>query len=331
MVPTIYPLETLHNALSLRQVSEFLSRVCQRHTDAQVQPSADSSGPSSTVSSAGPSSPTAVDANCQFGFGDQYSLSSQVTEGSQGLRLPQECPGKGAQGLLIEGGQEPLQPNQCPQEPPADTSRPGQDIPEEDSQLCQHMPDISPRYPENQDNVKPLVQEAPQGSLSRQKVSREACTLCQKSFLGLSQPCQGGTVGAGRFVSSFPEGASSLTQETLQEVVKPTPKIPKKSSQPCSELPLGVGRLAHEVSVMVLSQDTPHGEKPPQESPEEGEPQVHAVSEERHLPLRAVPEVNDPLPAQRVPQDQRLSSDSGPQSQSPAHDQQPPFPPAARE
>ncbi|PNJ15936.1 PPIP5K1 isoform 22, partial [Pongo abelii] len=28
MVPTIYPLETLHNALSLHQVSEFLSRVC---------------------------------------------------------------------------------------------------------------------------------------------------------------------------------------------------------------------------------------------------------------------------------------------------------------
>uniref|UniRef100_A0A8C4LMT2 Inositol hexakisphosphate and diphosphoinositol-pentakisphosphate kinase n=1 Tax=Equus asinus asinus TaxID=83772 RepID=A0A8C4LMT2_EQUAS len=40
MVPTIYPLETLHNALSLRQVSEFLSRVCQRHTDAQAQASA---------------------------------------------------------------------------------------------------------------------------------------------------------------------------------------------------------------------------------------------------------------------------------------------------
>uniref|UniRef100_A0A8B9XC40 Inositol hexakisphosphate and diphosphoinositol-pentakisphosphate kinase n=1 Tax=Bos mutus grunniens TaxID=30521 RepID=A0A8B9XC40_BOSMU len=39
MVPTIYPLETLHNALSLRQVSEFLSRVCQRHTEAQAQAS----------------------------------------------------------------------------------------------------------------------------------------------------------------------------------------------------------------------------------------------------------------------------------------------------
>lgn len=40
MVPTIYPLETLHNALSLRQVSEFLTNVCQRHTDAHAQASA---------------------------------------------------------------------------------------------------------------------------------------------------------------------------------------------------------------------------------------------------------------------------------------------------
>uniref|UniRef100_F6YF40 Inositol hexakisphosphate and diphosphoinositol-pentakisphosphate kinase n=1 Tax=Ornithorhynchus anatinus TaxID=9258 RepID=F6YF40_ORNAN len=40
MVPTIYPLETLHNALSLRQVSDFLSSICQRHTDAHTQASA---------------------------------------------------------------------------------------------------------------------------------------------------------------------------------------------------------------------------------------------------------------------------------------------------
>jgi hypothetical protein len=46
MVPTIYPLETLHNALSLRQVSEFLTKVCQRHTDAHAQASA---GMGSTV------------------------------------------------------------------------------------------------------------------------------------------------------------------------------------------------------------------------------------------------------------------------------------------
>lgn len=29
MVPSIYPLETLHNSLSLKQVDEFLNKVCE--------------------------------------------------------------------------------------------------------------------------------------------------------------------------------------------------------------------------------------------------------------------------------------------------------------
>lgn len=33
MVPSIYPLETLHNSLSLKQVSEFLTSVCQNAGD----------------------------------------------------------------------------------------------------------------------------------------------------------------------------------------------------------------------------------------------------------------------------------------------------------
>uniref|UniRef100_A0A3P9LJR0 Inositol hexakisphosphate and diphosphoinositol-pentakisphosphate kinase n=1 Tax=Oryzias latipes TaxID=8090 RepID=A0A3P9LJR0_ORYLA len=64
MVPSIYPLETLHNSLSLRQVEEFLSRVCESSSEAHVKTmkvlcvfSTDGSIPSSTVSSAGPSSP----------------------------------------------------------------------------------------------------------------------------------------------------------------------------------------------------------------------------------------------------------------------------------
>uniref|UniRef100_A0A3P9I4J0 Inositol hexakisphosphate and diphosphoinositol-pentakisphosphate kinase n=1 Tax=Oryzias latipes TaxID=8090 RepID=A0A3P9I4J0_ORYLA len=64
MVPSIYPLETLHNSLSLRQVEEFLSRVCESSSEAHVKTmkvlcvfSTDGSVPSSTVSSAGPSSP----------------------------------------------------------------------------------------------------------------------------------------------------------------------------------------------------------------------------------------------------------------------------------
>ncbi|GAA6109845.1 inositol hexakisphosphate and diphosphoinositol-pentakisphosphate kinase 1 isoform X1, partial [Tachysurus ichikawai] len=53
MVPSIYPLETLHNSLSLKQVDEFLNKVCEsrRETltktlktlravfDSQIQPS----------------------------------------------------------------------------------------------------------------------------------------------------------------------------------------------------------------------------------------------------------------------------------------------------
>ena len=33
MVPSIFPLETLHNSLSLKQVEEFLSRVCDGSMD----------------------------------------------------------------------------------------------------------------------------------------------------------------------------------------------------------------------------------------------------------------------------------------------------------
>ncbi|XP_055990303.1 inositol hexakisphosphate and diphosphoinositol-pentakisphosphate kinase 1 isoform X10 [Sorex fumeus] len=368
MVPTIYPLETLHNALSLRQVSEFLSRVCQRHTDVQVQASAAlfdsmrsnqvsdnpfspprtlhsptlqlrqrsekppwySSGPSSTVSSAGPSSPTAVDGNCQFGFSDQYSLSSQVTEGSQGLRLLQKIPGNGAQELPIEGGQEPFKPNQFPQEPLAETSQPCQDIPEEDSQLCQQMPDCSSPCAENQDNMNQSCQEVPQISLLCEKASEEACQLCQKSSLETSQPFQEGPVEVGRLVPRFPEGAS-VAQETLLEVDKPTQEIPKKSRQSCWEFSVEVGKLTQEVSVISLSQNIPEVEKPSREFPGEGDLQGHEVSEEVHLPFRAIPEVIGPLPTQSVPQTQCLSSDSSPQSQSPTHDQHSPFPPATHE
>ncbi|XP_054915083.1 inositol hexakisphosphate and diphosphoinositol-pentakisphosphate kinase 2 isoform X12 [Poeciliopsis prolifica] len=96
MVPSIYPLETLHNSLSLKQVEEFLSKVCESSGEAQAktmkalsglfdsqsqtsldspqqplsssgseaslrppgQPPWHGSIPSSAVSSAGPSSPT---------------------------------------------------------------------------------------------------------------------------------------------------------------------------------------------------------------------------------------------------------------------------------
>ncbi|XP_036400274.1 inositol hexakisphosphate and diphosphoinositol-pentakisphosphate kinase 2-like isoform X2 [Megalops cyprinoides] len=130
MVPSIYPLETLHNSLSLKQVDEFLTAVCEsagdshsRTTralsamfDSQSQPSVDayipqrvlsssvslrqraerppwySSGPSSTVSSAGPSSPTTADTSPRFSFSDKTPLTPQSSEeahsGQQGGGQP---------------------------------------------------------------------------------------------------------------------------------------------------------------------------------------------------------------------------------------------------
>ncbi|KAM9825176.1 inositol hexakisphosphate and diphosphoinositol-pentakisphosphate kinase 2 isoform X11 [Syngnathus typhle] len=127
MVPSIYPLETLHNSLSLKQVNEFLTSVCESAGDphtrtsralsamfgAHSHPSGDgsyiphkalsssmslksrsdrppwySSGPSSTVSSAGPSSPTTADISPRFSFSDKISLtpqSSEETHSSQNL------------------------------------------------------------------------------------------------------------------------------------------------------------------------------------------------------------------------------------------------------
>uniref|UniRef100_A0A8C7QJ92 Inositol hexakisphosphate and diphosphoinositol-pentakisphosphate kinase n=1 Tax=Oncorhynchus mykiss TaxID=8022 RepID=A0A8C7QJ92_ONCMY len=108
MVPSIYPLETLHNSLSLKQVDEFITAVCETALsamfDSQNQPSVDSympqrvlsssvsprqrsdrppwysSGPSSTVSSAGPSSPTTADASPHFSFSDKTPFTPENSE-----------------------------------------------------------------------------------------------------------------------------------------------------------------------------------------------------------------------------------------------------------
>ncbi|XP_065590248.1 inositol hexakisphosphate and diphosphoinositol-pentakisphosphate kinase 1 isoform X6 [Cyrtonyx montezumae] len=146
MVPTIYPLETLHNSLSLRQVNEFLTAVCRSCSESHVQSTAAlfdsmigsqitgdpfmsqrilsssfplrqrsdkppwySSGPSSTVSSAGPSSPTSLDSCTRFNFAEKLStsppkheeqLSSQYPE--QGERQP------GSRGFGVEVGMSGL-------------------------------------------------------------------------------------------------------------------------------------------------------------------------------------------------------------------------------
>ncbi|XP_033291511.1 inositol hexakisphosphate and diphosphoinositol-pentakisphosphate kinase 1 isoform X14 [Orcinus orca] len=386
MVPTIYPLETLHNALSLRQVSEFLSRVCQRHTDAQAQASAAlfdsmhsnqtsdspfspprtlhsptlqlrqrsekppwySSGPSSTVSSAGPSSPTAVDGNCHFGFSDHPSLNSHVTEEHQGLGLLQETIGNGAQELPIEGEQEPFERNQSPQEPPVETSQPCQkvaeevsqpcqNIPEEVSQPCQEVPDISQPCQENHDDVNQTCQEVPQisqpcqnASQLYQKVSEEACELCQENSEEDNQPCQAVPVEVGRRVPGFPVGVGGLAQEILMEVGKPAQGIPEELSQPCQEFSGDIGRLAQEASaIILLSQDIPEVDKPSQEFPGEGDLHVQEVPEEvNQQQSYVVPELIDQLSGEDVPEVQYPSSNVNPQSQSLARDQNSPLPPA---
>lgn len=37
LVPSIYPLETLHNSLSLKQVDEFLTTVCKNVSETQFK------------------------------------------------------------------------------------------------------------------------------------------------------------------------------------------------------------------------------------------------------------------------------------------------------
>ncbi|XP_038640001.1 inositol hexakisphosphate and diphosphoinositol-pentakisphosphate kinase 1 isoform X2 [Scyliorhinus canicula] len=167
MVPSIYPLETLHNSLSLKQVNEFLSsisEICGKSHDGasrelsamfetmgnsqptvdefipqQVLPSAVaslssrphsekppwySSGPSSTVSSAGPSSPNTSDKSPRFSFSEKSSLTSQSSEEQQqsshpaapgqhpgcNQKDPQLTPAlQTSQGQQVVQGQQPYQ------------------------------------------------------------------------------------------------------------------------------------------------------------------------------------------------------------------------------
>uniref|UniRef100_A0A8D3BQA9 Inositol hexakisphosphate and diphosphoinositol-pentakisphosphate kinase n=1 Tax=Scophthalmus maximus TaxID=52904 RepID=A0A8D3BQA9_SCOMX len=151
MVPSIYPLETLHNSLSLKQVNEFLTGVSlSAMFDTHNQPSVDSyipqrvltssislrsrsdrppwysSGPSSTVSSAGPSSPTTADTSPRFSFSDKISLtpqSSEETHASQNASAP-PAP------ALPNPSEVPLTPNNSPEEE------------DDDDVVTGHQPDI---------------------------------------------------------------------------------------------------------------------------------------------------------------------------------------------
>ncbi|XP_021047701.1 inositol hexakisphosphate and diphosphoinositol-pentakisphosphate kinase 1 isoform X6 [Mus pahari] len=347
MVPTIYPLETLHNALSLRQVSEFLTKVCQRHTDAHAQASAAlfdsmhnhqasdspfspprtlhspplqlrhrsekppwySSGPSSTVSSAGPSSPTAVDGNSHFGFSDQSSVNTHMTEEKQGLGLLQGSPGDGTREFHIERQQELVEPTQSLQELPVEICPSGSQDVTEVSQTCQEVPDITQLCHDILEEIGQPKQEVPdisqlllkdhdtttntchprQASQLSQKVCEEICQLCQDNPEESNQLCQEVSVELGRMVHGFPVSVGSMAQETLMETGRPTQEIPE---DPYQEFSVKVGMLAQKApAISELSQDIPEADKPSQELSEETDLQAQEVSEEIDQESKVVDEL----------------------------------------
>lgn len=366
MVPTIYPLETLHNALSLRQVSEFLTKVCQRHTDAHAQASAAlfdcmhsnqasdgpfsppralhspplqlrhrsekppwySSGPSSTVSSAGPSSPTAADGNSHFGFSDQSSVNTHMTEENQGLGLLQGPPGDGTQEFPAERQQELVEPNQSPQEPPVEVSPlGGQDVAEV-SQTCQEVPDTTQTCHDILEEVGQPNQEVPDISqlfLKNRDTAANTCQPCQKVHEEVCQRFQDNPEESDQLCQEAhgsPVGVGSMVQETFMEIGRPTQEIPEEISPPRQEFSVEVGMLAPEVPAIIeLSQDIPETDKPSPELTEETGLQAQEVSEETDEDSRMVPEVVDELPSEEIPQGQGLSSDVSTENQSLAHAQ----------
>ncbi|XP_064871573.1 inositol hexakisphosphate and diphosphoinositol-pentakisphosphate kinase 2 isoform X3 [Oncorhynchus nerka] len=200
MVPSIYPLETLHNSLSLKQVDEFITAVCETGGDAhsrttralsamfdsQNQPSVDSympqrvlsssvsprqrsdrppwysSGPSSTVSSAGPSSPTTADSSAHFSFSDKTSFTPENSEEIHSCHhnTVQQAPTAGPQTSKFSNPTTPCQtPPEDNPEAPATPSHlplsgnsesrqeePGES-PASTEATCGEVPDLSPLSP----------------------------------------------------------------------------------------------------------------------------------------------------------------------------------------
>uniref|UniRef100_A0A4W5MUZ9 Inositol hexakisphosphate and diphosphoinositol-pentakisphosphate kinase n=1 Tax=Hucho hucho TaxID=62062 RepID=A0A4W5MUZ9_9TELE len=123
MVPSIYPLETLHNSLSLKQVDEFITAVCETGGDAHSRTTRDSSGPSSTVSSAGPSSPTTADVSPHFSFSDKTPFAPQNSEEIHSCHhnTGQQAPTDGPQTPKLSNPNSPMDDPTTPcQTPPED-------------------------------------------------------------------------------------------------------------------------------------------------------------------------------------------------------------------
>uniref|UniRef100_A0A087XAF8 Inositol hexakisphosphate and diphosphoinositol-pentakisphosphate kinase n=1 Tax=Poecilia formosa TaxID=48698 RepID=A0A087XAF8_POEFO len=259
MVPSIYPLETLHNSLSLRQVNEFLTRVCESAGDthtrtsralsamlgAHNQPSVDayipqrvlstsmslrsrtdrppwySSGPSSTVSSAGPSSPTTADTSPRFSFSDKVSLTPQSSEETHSSQNASAQP---------PPAEVPLTPNNSPEEEPE---------PEPDKQ-----PDKQPNDPE------PAVdrQEVSCGALEPVPEQRPACVaLAELSLSRMEGYCLPGSLPVLLELreSSSEAGSSSQTPQSpegpdeffdTQESVELWTDTPEDAPQPLTAL-----------------------------------------------------------------------------------------------
>uniref|UniRef100_A0A4W5RM03 Inositol hexakisphosphate and diphosphoinositol-pentakisphosphate kinase n=1 Tax=Hucho hucho TaxID=62062 RepID=A0A4W5RM03_9TELE len=131
MVPSIYPLETLHNSLSLKQVDEFITAVCETGGDAHSRTTRDSSGPSSTVSSAGPSSPTTADASPHFSFSDKTPFAPQNSEEIHSCHhnTGQQAPTAGPQ------TPKPSNPTSPMEDPTTPCQTPPEDNPEAPSTL----------------------------------------------------------------------------------------------------------------------------------------------------------------------------------------------------
>ncbi|XP_056666332.1 inositol hexakisphosphate and diphosphoinositol-pentakisphosphate kinase 1 isoform X3 [Monodelphis domestica] len=335
MVPTIYPLETLHNALSLRQVNEFLSSVCQRHTDAQVsaalfdsmhsnqapggpfappqtlhspplqlrqrseKPPWYSSGPSSTVSSAGPSSPTSVDGASHFGFSDRPNLSSQVSEEHQGLGQPQEIPEDGGKSTEMGKG-------------PSKIIQPSQEMPVKVGQLLQ----------ENLEEVDGAVQEVLGKIEQLTKGVSETNRLFQEGPVEVDQPLQEVTMNTdqlskeapkiGRLPQKIPEEADQPNQGAAEELDQSTQEADEEVDQPTQE----------GSKVDQLSQDAPGKvDLLPQDTLEECPAKIDQ-------PIQEDSKEVDQLFGKDVLQDWHLSSDPDPLDQSLTLNQQSPFPPA---
>uniref|UniRef100_A0A1A8M0V1 Inositol hexakisphosphate and diphosphoinositol-pentakisphosphate kinase n=2 Tax=Nothobranchius pienaari TaxID=704102 RepID=A0A1A8M0V1_9TELE len=248
MVPSIYPLETLHNSLSLKQVNEFLTSVCENAGDPHTrtsralsamfgshnQPSVDSyipqrvlsssiplrsrsdkppwysSGPSSTVSSAGPSSPTTADISPRFSFSEKVSLTPQSSEEMHSSQniSTQASSACGPQGF------DPT----CPISNPAEIPLTPKNSPEEDPEVgfSTETQSDNPDPPSDEQEVAPAAADPCSGLVS-DPGPRPPCTaLTELSLVRMEGYCLPGSLPVLLELreSSSEAGSSSQTPQS---------------------------------------------------------------------------------------------------------------------